>query len=124
MPLPPSFSDGALSLSADTVRCHSSGGLPHFTYTDEQASWRLARCLAGTLVQLLLSSRTSGPRLTSQCLQGAEGLTLLQGKDLTSCALDPQSSQKAILGRMSGTMSVLDVQTGQIADTVSLLFTC
>ena len=42
VPLPPSFSDGALSLSADTVRYHSSGGLPHFTYTDEQASWRLA----------------------------------------------------------------------------------
>ena len=38
VPLPPTVSDGALSLSAETVRYHSSGGFPRFTYTDELVS--------------------------------------------------------------------------------------
>ena len=42
----------------------------------------------------------------------------LQGKDLTTCAVDTQNPQKAILGRSSGKISMLDVQTGQLLETV------
>jgi len=35
VPLPPTVSDGALSISAETVRYHSSGGFPRFTYSEE-----------------------------------------------------------------------------------------
>jgi hypothetical protein len=41
-----------------------------------------------------------------------------QGKDLTACAIDTQYPQKAILGRSSGKISMLDVQTGQLLETV------
>ncbi len=35
LPLPPSIGDGVLSLSAEAVQHHSSGGCPCFAYIDD-----------------------------------------------------------------------------------------
>lgn len=34
LPLPPSIGDGVLSLSAEAVQLHASGGCPRFAYND------------------------------------------------------------------------------------------